>query len=178
MYCSIDYFLNNIREINAEEDYYDYLKNEMQSSSFRNVEEFVRHNLNNSDLTNIKTLKGSDMNKDFPDTIWNTEVSSSNIDSKYKNCTTSLYKVFDTEGNQKDSIAILSYNYSESTCERRIEIVYNSGVIKEIYHKVNGKGFWSYDLISNLIEKILVFEGEELLYFETAENIQSHIILK
>lgn len=178
MYCSIDYFLNNVREINTEEDYYDYLKNEMNSDSFRNVEEFVRHNLNNSDLTNIKTLKGSDMNKDFSDTTWNTEVSSSNIDSKYKNCTTSLYKVFDSEGNQKDSIAVLSYNYSESICERRIEIVYNSGMIKEIYHRMGGKGFWSYDLVSNLIDKILVFEGEELLYFETAVDIQSHIVLK
>lgn len=178
MYCSIDYFLNNVREINTEEDYYDYLRNEMQSSSFRNVEEFVRHNLNNSDLTNIKTLKGSDMNKDFPDTLWNTEVSPSNIDSKYKNCTTSLYRVFDTEGNQKDSIAVLSYNYSESICTRRIEIVYNSGMIREIYHRMDGKGFWSYDLVPNLINKILVFEGEVLLYFETAENVQSHIVLK
>ena len=89
-----------------------------------------------------------------------------------------MYKVFDSEGNQKDSIAVLSYNYSESICERRIEIVYNSGMIKEIYHRMGGKGFWSYDLVSNLIDKILVFEGEELLYFETAVDIQSHIVLK
>lgn len=178
MYCSIDYFLQNVREINEEQDYYDYLKNEMNSDSFRNVEEFVRHNLDKADLTNVKKPSGSNMKKEFPDTIWNTEVSSSNLDSKYKNCTTRLYRVFDTEGNQKDSLAVLSYNYSESICTRRIEIVYNSGMIKEVYHIMDGKGFWSYDLVPNLIEKILVFEGDELLYFETAENVQSHILLK
>lgn len=178
MYCSIEYFLNNITEIDTEDDYYNYLKNEMQSNSFRNVEEFVRHNLNNSDLTNIKTLKGSDMNKDFPDTIWNTEVSSSNIDSKYKNCTTRLYRVLDSSKNETDSLAVLSYNYSDSLCERKIQIVYNSGMIKEIYHRMDGKGYWSYEIVPNLIDKILVFENDMLLYYETAENIQSHIVLK
>lgn len=178
MYCSIDYFLNNVREINTEDDYYDYLKNEMESNSFRNVEEFVRHNLNKSDLTNIKTLKGSDMNKDFPDTIWNTEVSSSNIDSKYKNCTTRLYRVLDSNQNETDSLAVLSYNYSDSLCERKIHIIYNSGMIKEINHRMDGKGYWSYEIVPNLINKILVFENDMLLYYETAENIQSHIVLK
>lgn len=177
-YCSIDYFLNNVKEINTEEDYYDYLKNEMKSSSFRNAEEFVRHNLDKADLTNIKTRLGSEMGTDFLDTSWNTEVSSSNIDSKYKNCTTRLYKVYDSVGNQNDSFAVLSYNYSDSLCERRIEVVYSSGMIKEIYHRMDGRGFWSYELIPNLIDKILVFENDELLYIETTENIESHIVLK
>lgn len=178
MYCSIDYFINNIREINTEEDYYNYLKNEMESSSFRNVEEFVYHNLNNSDLTNIKTIKGSNMNKDFPDTNWNTEVSSSNIDSKYKNCTTRMYRVLDSNKNDTDSLAILSYNYSESICTRRIEMVYNSGMVKEVYHRMEGKGYWAYEIVPKLVDKILVFENDELLYIETAENIESHIVLK
>ena len=178
MYCSIEYFLKNVKEINEEQDYYDYLKNEMNSDSFRNVEEFVRHNLDKADLVNIKTLKGSDMKKDFPDTSWNTEVSSSNIDSKYKNCTTRLYRVFDTEGNQQDSLAVLSYNYSDSLCERKIQIVYNSGMIKEVYHRMDGKGFWSYEIVPNLIDKILVFEGDLLLYYEENKDVQSYIKLK
>jgi len=178
MYCSIDYFLNNIREINTQEDYYDYLKHEMNSDSFRNVEEFVYHNLNNSDLTNIITFKGSNMNKDFPDTNWNTEVSSSNIDSKYKNCTTRMYRVFGPNQNDTDSLAILSYNYSESICMRRIEIIYNSGMVKEIYHRMEGKGYWVYEIVPKLIDRIIVFENDELLYTETAENIESHIVLK
>lgn len=178
MYCSIDYFLKNVKEINDEQEYYDYLKNEMKSDYFRNAEEFVRHNLDNSDLTNIKVVNGSDMKIDFPDTTWNTEVSSSNIDSKYKNCTTRLYRVFDINGNKQDSLAVLSYNYSDSLCERKIQVVYESGMIKDIYHRMDGRGFWSYEIVPNLIDKILVFEKNELLYVETTENIESHIVLK
>lgn len=178
MYSSIDFFLNNVKEINEEQDYYDYIRDEMNSDTFRNVEEFVRHNLDKADLTNIKIRKGEEMNKEFPDTVWNTEVSSSNLDSKYKNCTTRLYRVFDAEGNQQDSLAVLSYNYSESLCERKIQVVYNSGMIKEVHHRMDGKGFWSYDLVPNLAGKLLVFEDDKLLYFETAENIDSHIVLR
>lgn len=178
MYCSIDFFLQNVKEINTEEDYYEYLENEMNSSTFRNVEEFVRHNLDKSDLTNIKTPKGSEMEREFPDTTWNTEVSSSNIDSKYKNCTTRLYRVFDSNQQETDSLAVLSYNYSESVCERKIHIVYNSGMIREVYQKMDGKGYWSYEIVPKEINKILVFENDMLLYYETAENIQSHIVLR
>jgi hypothetical protein len=118
------------------------------------------------------------MKIDFPDTTWNTEVSSSNIDSKYKNCTTRLYRVFDINGNKQDSLAVLSYNYSDSLCERKIQVVYESGMIKDIYHRMDGRGFWSYEIVPNLIDKILVFEKNELLYVETTENIESHIVLK
>ena len=43
---------------------------------------------------------------------------------------------------------------------------------------MDGKGYWSYEIVPKLIDKMLVFENDMLLYYETAENIQSHIVLK
>jgi len=51
-------------------------------------------------------------------------------------------------------------------------------MIKDIYQSIYGRGFLSYEIVTNLIDKILVFEKNELLYVETTENIESHIVLK
>lgn len=178
MYSSIDFFLDNVKEINEEQDYYEYLRDEMKSDKFRNVEEFVRHNLDKADLSNIKIRKGSEMDKEFPDTMWNTETSSSNLESKYNNCTTRIYKILNSANENTDNLAILSHNYSDKPCERKIQIVYNSGMIKEIIQALDGRGYWAYEIISNLISKILVFEGDSLLYCEENKDIQSYIKLK
>lgn len=186
MYCSIDFFLENVREINTDQDYYDYLQNDMNSNTFRNVEEFVRHNLDKINLAsaNIKTPSGSEMNKEFPDTTWNTEVSSSNLDTKYQNCTTRIYKVYRNEdGNneEKDWVSILTYNYSEKDITRNIEVVLEDGNVEMVKHLVPGKGCWAYSSHPKNISKILVYDVSQspsLLYTEENKNVESYIVLK
>ena len=178
MYCSIDYFLNNINYIDTEEDYYDYLLNKMNQVTFKNVEVYLKHNLINSDLSKIKILNVNEINKFFPDTEWNTEVSKSNIDLKFKDCTTRLYKVY-SNNIELDLYAILSYNYKDSETQRKIKVFSDSNLIEEGVHNLDSKGNWCYNLIKKEnVTKIVIYENDEELFYETIENVNSFILLK
>ena len=178
MYCSIDYFLNNINYIDTEDDYYNYIINKMNKFTFKNVEVYLRHNLINSDLSKIKILDVNEIDKFFPDTEWNTELSKSNIDLKFKDCTTRLYKVYSNDI-ELDLYAILSYNYKDSETKRKIKVFFNSDFINEITHTLDIKGNWRYTLIEKQnVNKIVIYENDEELFYETIENVNSFIILK
>ena len=171
MYSEIDFFLEKVNKINNELDYRDYIFNYQGNYDFIIAEEYIYNNIKvDDDLILIKD--GQSMHLDFPDTTWNTIVSDSNIDTKYNGVTTNLYKI---EGDE--SKVILSNNYTDRICDRKIEVILNESIIDTFNHKVDYKGSWSYNITSNF-DKIKVYEYGEFIYEELNQNIKNYIIFK
>lgn len=166
MYCEIDHFLRNVRQINSQEDYTNYLRNEMGTEFFKNVEEFVRHNINR-EIGLLKTHNGKDMSTYFPDTTWNTEISQSNLDNRFRGCTTRIYRVIKDKRELLDQWLVITYNYVESSKNRRIELLSSGRVVGELTHQAESTYCWSWNSVAREVDAIRVFENGQELYVES-----------
>lgn len=176
MYCSIDTFLEDIPQIEHQEQYVAYLSGEMQSERYRNVEDFFRHALDqkNSDVIRVD---GTQLGEYFPDTLWNTETSQSNISEKHRGCTTGFYRTY-RGGTETGEWTILSYNYSERNLDRKIRVDLSDGSGFEIKHSLFGKGYWQYNIVPANAEKLHVYEEDELIYTCSSSNTGSYVVLR
>lgn len=164
MYCEIELFLNSVSEIDTQQDYQFYLKNEMLTNTFVNVEEFVRHNINKV-IDNLITLPGTQMQNFFTDTVWNTETSQSNLESKYRNCTSRIYRTIHN-GQEAEYNILLTYNYGNTEKKRQIELIRGTGVLGTVNHHVHGHGCWQTSHIGKDIDVIRVIEDGKEIYTE------------
>jgi hypothetical protein len=176
MYCEINHFLTNVMNIETQEDYMCYLREEMQTDNFRNVEEFVRNNLNVNSHRLI-TYNGSDMNNHFPDTIWNTEISQSNLSHRFRGCTTRIYRVLHEGREQMDHWMVITYNYSDKMKRRSIELITDGRVVGELNHQAESLGFWACNKVPRGVDTIRVMEGMEELYTESVWNMHPEQIV-
>jgi len=167
-FCEIDYFLNTVKQITCEEDYEKYVNSRMPCPKFMIAEEFIYESIigNSSD---ILLKDGSRMNKDFVDTIWNTETSDSNINSRFSGCLTGIY------ASSRGDI-VCTYNYSDGIKDRRIEVIKDNGEVDVIYHKLDSSGGWMYNQFE-LIKEIQVYNQEtgDFLYSQKKEDSKSYI---
>jgi|694.fasta_scaffold16235_13 glycosyltransferase involved in cell wall biosynthesis len=173
-YCEIDYFLNSVNPISKEDDYIEYLMRENGNMDFVIAESYVYANLLKSGRENVINKSGDhDMDLDFPDTIWNTETSGSNIDEKYNGCLTEIYKTYNGDGTQGTNV-VYSYNYSEESKKRIIDI-YTDSYNYHIEHSCGCKGAWTYTPIPDDVIYIDVCEDDIKLYSQKNENIKSYL---
>jgi hypothetical protein len=176
MYCSIDTMLSDIPQIERQEDYVSYLRDEMNSDRYKNVEEFFRHVLDTKN-SEVLRVSGQEMNEYFPDTIWNTETSQSNLPVKHRGCTTGFYKTY--RGDKENAEwTILSYNYTERNVERKIHVNLKDGHGFEIKHTLYGKEYWQYNIVPANAETIYVYEEDELIYSCSSSDAESYVIIK
>lgn len=174
-YSEIDYFLQTFERIDSEKSYRDYLRTKGFGNDFKPVEVFMYQNLISSDLNKILIRNGSSqMNSDFPNTIWNTETSSSTLDECYKGCTTKIYRIHD-----QSNLIVLSFNYNNFKVTRKIIVEYEDHE-QEIIHHLDYFWSWSYNIYDNKIKKIKVYDAETnvFLYEQKNENIYSYIEFK
>lgn len=176
--CEIEYFLNEFRNIKSEDDYEKFLFESQGNKKFRIVEEFLYHHIVERE-SELIMKDGGKMSEDFPDTIWNTVCSSSNLPTKYKGCITGIYRVY-RGGQKEDFLHLYSSNYLDVSRERIIRVEYRETEILsfEINHSLPVKNSWCLNQIPITTESISVFENGELLYTEKLENVKSHIELK
>jgi hypothetical protein len=85
----------------------------------------------------------------FPDTVWNTTSSLSNIESNYEDAITSIYKI----ENNNDSLFIFSMNYSDKSLSRKIKINFDDRQ-EELIHELPTNGSWVYNFFDNNIYKL------------------------
>jgi hypothetical protein len=175
MYFSIDSFISDIPEIETQQDYTDYLKNQMNSDRYKNVEDFLRHTIDNKG-TNIIREDGNNMQKYFIDTIWNTETSQSNLPSTHNGCTTGFYRT-NRNGIDTGEFTILSYNYKDEKRERSMTIKDDSGNSLEISHTLYGKGYWQYNIVPNNAISMDVYENGELIYTDSTFGKKSYVVI-
>lgn len=165
MYCDIDLFLSGVARIDVQEDYERYLSQEMGSEEFRNAEEFMRHNIERF-KDQLLTPSGTTMGDRFPDTVWNTETSESNLETKYRNCTTRIYRA--THGGEElDFLIVMSYNYGSTEKARRIELLTDGVVVGSLDHSVRDKGWWQTSHVSKGVHAIRVIEDGTEIYTES-----------
>jgi glycosyltransferase involved in cell wall biosynthesis len=172
MFSEINFFLNNVYRITDEKSYRDYLKNNGFGNEFKPVEVYLHHNLIKTNSNQILIKNGEEeMNKDFPNTTWNSETSQSTLPDYFEGCTTKIYNVKD-----QNNFVVLSYNYTNKLIDRKIIIeLENSEEI--IYHKLEKSNSWSYHMFDRPIQKIKVYNSlnDELLYEMENKNIHSYI---
>lgn len=175
-YCEIEEFLSTVYEINSDEDYLNYLEQNFDSNKFIIIERFVRHNLDNNSK-NLLIKSGLDMYSDFYGTKWNTTTSESSINSVYNGCTSEFYNIYNSDMNEVEGVAILTYNYKDNVVDRDILVYTNDGqdIIK---HKLDNKNTWIYNLYPKNTLKFEVYENEKLIFEKENKNIQSYIVLK
>lgn len=178
-YCEIDYFLEKFKRIKSEMDYEYYLMEIQGNRNFRIVEVFIYDHLlkcSNEDLLILKDGK-TQMKVDFPDTVWNTVSSASNLPTKYGGCLTGVYRVY-KGGIDQDALFLYSYNYVDEGKNRRIRVRCSDGQDFYITHDLNCSGNWAYHPIPNNVTSIEVEEGDKILFKENITEIRSHIDFK
>jgi hypothetical protein len=174
-YCHILYFLEKVQQIRNENDYLNFLSTYQKNKDFMIVERYIYENFRMNGSTKLLKRSGlNDINNDFPDTTWNTEVTPSNISPKYRGCVTKLYKRR-IKGNQSDGLIVFSYNQLPIEKNRTIVVENNDGTSSSFNHSFTGENQWSFNMIHENIKKISVFENNYFLYEEVNNNIQSYI---
>jgi hypothetical protein len=153
------------------EDYVDYLTSEFGRPKFIIVEEFLYRELKRHCWNEMIIRTSEQQTNDFADTNWNTEISVSNMSEKYRGCTTRLYRNWGTysDGTNYDrgNKILFSYNYTESTRVREIEVIGMDDSIHRLGHTVAGKRGWCYNIIDWDFKAIRVYEDGEFLYEES-----------
>jgi hypothetical protein len=177
-FCNIDLFLKSVKTIKSEKDYQDYLYEKFGSKKFMNVEEYLYDNFEKNGFENLIIKPSGEQRVDFPDTLWNTETSMSNIDEKYKGATTKFYKVrrnidgvFDNTG----EYIVLSYNYVTDEKNRYIKLFAGYNVVQEIFQNINGKGSWTYHGVTPGVTHMEIYEDGELLFTEDVDKSHSNV---
>jgi glycosyltransferase involved in cell wall biosynthesis len=173
-FCEIEHFLNVMPRISKEEDYEDYLISNQGSRDFKIVEAYIYDNL---DREFVLIREGnSQMKNDFPDTIWNTVVSASNLPTKYNGCLSGIYRLLDSNG-EHIRYCLYSQNYLDREVLRRI-VVHTEHDEVEIHHKLTGRNSWWINDIEGEPTHIDVYEDDLIVYSLTQnENINSYIQL-
>jgi FkbM family methyltransferase len=169
-FTQIDSFLNSVYHISNQKDYQNFLSNKFGNNNFINVEKFLYYNL--IDKQEFIFKSESQLHNEFNNIVWNDEVSSSHLDSKYQGCTTMIVKFSD-----QDRYLIYSENFVNVPKNRKIKVFTLSGEY-EIYHNLADRGYWSYNEVGSDIQRIEVFEGEDFIYQQTRSEINSKYIDK
>ena len=160
-FSEIDFFLNNVNRVTDEKTYRDYVRNNGYGEDFINVEKYVYTNLINCGLSEVVVRNGEDqMNEDFPNTLWNSISTQSNLPTKFNGCSTKIYKV-----DNSTDFSVLSFNYNDFQSIRKIIVCFeNHEVI--IHHRLDYNGAWMYNIFEEEIKKIKVYDNntDEFLY--------------
>ena len=116
------------------------------------------------------------MRDDFPDTVWNTVSSASNLPEKYRGCVTGIYLAFSPSGSQQDFLYLYSHNYSNAQINRQIEVIVDDNNYPiRVDHNLIGKGAWCLNVIPKNTSQILVYEQDILIFSESSVGIKSYI---
>ena len=164
-FFEIDYFLNNFWNVTCEQDYINFLEFEFGNRNFLIMERFMAENVKKLNPDEIY-IKGNFFTE-FDSTLWNTKQTRIYDDKKYKECVTKFYLKRDSP----DEVVIYSKNVKSDPDFRRIIVKFNDGEEREIIQEFGSYGHWSYTVLPNNIEKMLVYDNNELLYEEYFKDI-------
>ena len=172
LYFNIDYFLDKIIQLKNEQDYKNYLSNNFGNSDFQIAEEFLYNCLKLNGDDEVLIYDGQKFSTYFPDTIWNTTSSLSNIETNYEDAITSIYKI----KNNEESLFIFSMNYSDKSLSRKIKINFDDRQ-EELIHDLPTNGSWAYQFFDNKLKSIEVYDNisDVFLYEEKNQNISNYV---
>lgn len=168
-FCEIDYFLDNFWNVTCEQDYINFLEHEFGNRDFLIMERFMYENVKKLNYDDVYVKEN--FFTEFDGTIWNTKQTRVYDDKKYEECVTKFY----LNQNNPDEIVIYSRNVKSDSDFRKILVKFNDGTERELIHEFGGYGAWSYNILPNKIEKMLVYNKYGLLlyedYFKDIKNV-------
>lgn len=169
-FSEVDFFLENFWNVDCEQDFVNYLENETKSLDFLTMEQFMYRNLMK---TNIKNLYIKEkIYEYFKDSYLNSKHTKVFHDKKLNGCFTSFYSI---RGNP-DNVVIYSINKKNESDFRKIIVFFTDGTQLEVYQEVLSYYSWSFIVLDNKIEKMMVFDKDDnFLFEEYYENIFNEI---
>lgn len=172
LYFNIDYYLEKILQLKNEQDYINYLNQYSGNNNFQIAEEYLYNCLKINGDDDVLIFDGSKFDSHFPDTIWNTTSSLSNLNSNYEEAITSIYKL----KNEPDKFVVFSSNYTDKQIVRKIKVNFDDRT-EEIVHDLLSNGYWVYHFYDMKIKSIDVFDktNDTFLYTEKNENILNYV---
>jgi hypothetical protein len=169
-FCEIDFFLDNFWSISNEQDYIKYLDYETGNRDFVTMEEFMFKNLmkSNTDYVNIY----ENLSDLFSDTHLNSKHTKVYYDEKFNECFTKFYLI----KNNPDKVVIYSVNKKIKEDSRKIIVIFTNGNQVEINQEFYCYNSWSYNVVDNNIEKMMIYDKDGLfLHEEYFKNIMNEI---
>jgi hypothetical protein len=174
-YCNIDLFLEKVPRIRNEDDYKDFLMSFQHSLDFMIVERFLyEHFKFNNSLILKRPGSGDVMATDFPDTIWNTETTPSNMELKHGGCITKLYRYF-LKGIQQHGVVVFTYNYGTGYRPRKLHVIKNKIVVDTLDHVVTGGNQWYFNILPEDIECVQIYDDNRCLEVIDNKNVDGYI---
>ena len=120
------------------------------------------------------------MNYDFGEINWNTVTSISNLSEKYQGAITKIlpmYQKINDAEESKDSNIIFSENKKDDIKDRKILYYHDDRLVGELRHTLKHNGPWIYNEVPNYVNKIEVFEYENLLYVDEIKFDGNRLVL-
>jgi hypothetical protein len=159
-FCEIDYFLDNFWNVTCEQDYINFLETEFGNRDFLIMERFMSENVKKLNLDEVYVRQN--FFEEFDNSVWNTKQTRVYDDKKYQDCVSKFYLIKDNS----NEIVIYSRNVKSDPDFRRIVVKFNNGEEKEIIHKFNGYGMWSFNILPNNVEKMMVYDEKDNFLYE------------
>jgi hypothetical protein len=134
------------------------------------MEEFMFKNLmkSNTDYVNIY----ENLSDLFSDTHLNSKHTKVYYDEKFNECFTKFYLI----KNNPDKVVIYSVNKKIKEDFRKIIVIFTNGSQVEINQEFPCYNSWSYNVIDNNIEKMMIYDKDGLfLHEEYFKNIMNEI---
>ena len=104
------------------------------------------------------------MNSDFPNTLWNSISTQSNLPTKFNGCSTKIYMV-----DGSTDLSVLSFNYNDFQSLRRIVVCFEN-YESTIHHRLDYDGAWMYNIFEDEIKKIKVYDDKTNEFLYEIEN--------
>lgn len=159
-FCEIDFFLKHFWNISCEQDYIKYLRHENNNMDFITMEDFMYKNLINSNVEELYIKNG--LSELLNDTYLNSKHTKVYYDERFQDCFTRFYLI---RGN-KEQVAIYSVNKKTKPDFRKIVVRFTDGNQIELHQEFLFHGSWAYHIVDSNIEKMMVYDRDDVLLFE------------
>jgi hypothetical protein len=159
-FSEVDFFLENFWNVDCEQDFVNYLENETKSLDFLTMEQFMYRNLMKTNIENLYIKEK--IYEYFNDSYLNSKHTKVFYDKKLNGCFTSFYLIRDNPNN----VVIYTINKKNESDFRKIIVFFTDGTQLEVHHQVLSYYSWSFIVLDNKIEKMMVYDKEDNFLFE------------
>lgn len=178
-FSEISFFIENFWLIDSEITYKNFLLEKMNSMNFLTMERFMWENLNQINKNDLEIR--DDFHSIFQDSNWNLKQTKTGYDKKYQNCLSKIYVcklIINGEITETKELVIFTKNLKHTPENRKIIAYFENGRTEEFFHLVDGIGSWTYNLVDDSLEKIIVFRDNVPLYEEYLTDLNNKIEFK
>ena len=168
---NIDFFLETMPKFSKEQDYIDFIERKFSNRNFLTVEVLFRRLLDLCHPTDLVIHDGREMEKMFPDTVWNTEASLSYF---YDESVDFFHSAYRREDDGR--ILFFSRNLTNNKVEVNIVVRFDSGNKETIIQDLpDYQDSWCWNLLDSNLESWKVYYKDELISGGSAKDLKNWV---